>query len=143
MTLHDLDVAICRNEFVGCFDDLGLGPLLQHPLVLLYFPSISGSTGPVQITSEEIISFLDSYLNTYDMDDVKLDEFLSFVAEKKSVTSKERLGVRIQSLRYDIFFFGLSKLAYELSILMIIGWLNSFVHKYPAIYLISLIVCLS
>lgn len=104
MTLHDLEVAICRNEFVDCFDDLKLGPLLRHPLVLLYFPSISGCSGPVQITSEEIISFLDSYLSTYGMDDVKLDDFLDYVAEKKSVTGKEKLGVRIQSLRYDIAF---------------------------------------
>lgn len=104
MTLHDLEVAICRNEFVDCFDDLKLGPLLRHPLVLLYFPSISGSTGSVQITSEEIISFLDSYLSTYDMDDVKLDDFLDYVTEKKSVIGKEKLGVRIQSLRYDIAF---------------------------------------
>ncbi|XP_020867924.1 uncharacterized protein LOC9328515 [Arabidopsis lyrata subsp. lyrata] len=104
VTLHDLEVAICRNEFVGCFDDLGLGPLLQHPLVLLYFPSISGSTAPVQITSEELISFLDSFLKTYDMDDVKLDEFLDFVAEEKAVTSKDKLGVRIQSLRMYVSF---------------------------------------
>lgn len=103
MTLHDLEVAICQNEFVGCFDDLGLGPLLQHPLVLLYFPSVYCSTAPVKITSEEIISLLDSYLNTYDIDDVKLDEFLDFVAEAKAVTSKEKLGVRIQNLRYDQF----------------------------------------
>ncbi|XP_024008984.1 uncharacterized protein LOC18994044 isoform X2 [Eutrema salsugineum] len=101
VTLHDLEVAICRNEFVDCFDDLELGPLLQHPLVLLYFPSISGS---IQITSEEIVSFLDSYLDTYDMDDVQLDEFLNFVAEKKSVSSKEKLGVRIQSLRMYVSF---------------------------------------
>ncbi|CAA7033747.1 unnamed protein product [Microthlaspi erraticum] len=104
VTLHDLEVAICRNELVECFDDLELGPLLQHPLVLLYFPSLSGSTSLVQITSEEIISFLDSYLNTYDTDDVKLDEFLSFVAEGKSVTSKEKLGVRIQSLGMYVTF---------------------------------------
>ncbi|KAF8116207.1 hypothetical protein N665_0020s0060 [Sinapis alba] len=104
VTLHDLEVAICRNEYVACFDDLKLGPLLRHPLVLLYFPSISGSTGPVQITSEEIISFLDSYLSTYGMDDVKLDDFLDYVAEKKSVTGKEKLGVRIQSLRMYVSF---------------------------------------
>lgn len=118
MTLHDLEMAICRNEFVDSFEDLELGPLLQHPLVLLYFPSISSSTSPVKITSEEIISFLDSYLNTYDIDDVKLDEFLYFVAENKSVTNKEKLGVRIQSLRYDIYMFGLSNLSYELFILI-------------------------
>jgi len=105
VTLHDLEGAICRNEFVDSFDDLELGPLLQHPLVLLYFPSISSSTGPVKITSEEIISFLDSYLHTYMTEDVKLDEFLNFVASQKSVTSKEKLGVRIQSLRYDIVLF--------------------------------------
>ncbi|CAN8232243.1 unnamed protein product [Cochlearia groenlandica] len=99
VTLHDLEVEICRNEFVDSFSDLELGPLLQHPLVLLYFPSISSSAGPVKITSEEIISLLDSYLYTYQTDDVKLDEFLNFVADKKSVTSKEKLGVRIQSLR--------------------------------------------
>ncbi|ANM59242.1 no vein-like protein [Arabidopsis thaliana] len=104
VTLHDLEVAICQNEFVGCFDDLGLGPLLQHPLVLLYFPSVYCSTAPVKITSEEIISLLDSYLNTYDIDDVKLDEFLDFVAEAKAVTSKEKLGVRIQNLRMYVSF---------------------------------------
>ncbi|KAL1214727.1 Protein NO VEIN [Cardamine amara subsp. amara] len=104
VTLHDLEVAICRAEFVESFDDLELGPLLQHPLVLLYFPSISSSTGPVQITSEEIISFLDSYLHTYMTEDVKLDEFLNFVASQKSVTSKEKLGVRIQSLRMYVSF---------------------------------------
>ncbi|RID57113.1 hypothetical protein BRARA_F00515 [Brassica rapa] len=104
VTLHDLEVAICRNEFVDCFDDLKLGPLLRHPLVLLYFPSISGCSGPVQITSEEIISFLDSYLSTYGMDDVKLDDFLDYVAEKKSVIGKEKLGVRIQSLRMYVSF---------------------------------------
>lgn len=110
-------MAICRNESVDCFDDLKLGPLLQHPIVFLYFPSISSATAPVQITSVEIVSFLDSYLNdAYDTADVKLDEFLNFVAEKKSVTSKEKLGVRIQSLRYDSVYL---KLAYEIVILMI------------------------
>ncbi|CAH2038586.1 unnamed protein product [Thlaspi arvense] len=101
VTLYDLEVAICRNEFVDCFDDLELGPLLQHPLVLLYFP---GSTSSVHITSEEVVSFLDSYLDTYDTDDVQVDEFLNFVAEGKSVTSKEMLGVRIQSLRMYVSF---------------------------------------
>ncbi|CAH2079391.1 unnamed protein product, partial [Thlaspi arvense] len=92
VTLHDLEVAICRNKFVDSFEDLELGPLLQHPLVLLYFPSISSSFGLVQITSEEIILFLDSYLNTYMTDDVMVDEFLNFVASKKSVASKDKLG---------------------------------------------------
>ena len=105
MTLYDLEMAICRNEFVDSFDDLELGPLLQYSLVLLYFPSISSSSGPVQITTEEIISFLDTYLYTYITDDVKVDEFLNFVATKKSVASKENLGVRIQSLRYDFVLF--------------------------------------
>ncbi|KAF8086648.1 hypothetical protein N665_0617s0011, partial [Sinapis alba] len=104
VTLYDLEMAICRNEFVESFDDLELGPLLQHPLVLLYFPSISTSSGPVQITSEEIISFLDSYLYTYMTDDVKVDEFMNFVASKKSVASKENLGVRIQSLRMHVSY---------------------------------------
>ncbi|KAF8116020.1 hypothetical protein N665_0024s0044 [Sinapis alba] len=104
VTLYDLEMAICRNEFVESFDDLELGPLLQHPLVLLYFPSISSSSGPVQITSEEIISFLDSYLYTYMTDDVKVDEFMNFVASKKSVASKENLGVRIQSLRMHVSY---------------------------------------
>ncbi|CAN8295013.1 unnamed protein product [Cochlearia groenlandica] len=104
VTLYDLEVSICRNESVYCFDDLELGPLLQHPLVTHYFPSVSGSVGTVKITSEEIISLLDTYLNTCDMEDVKLDEFLSFVAEEKSVTCKEKLGVRIQNLRMYVSF---------------------------------------
>ncbi|KAF3443747.1 hypothetical protein FNV43_RR13437 [Rhamnella rubrinervis] len=36
-SLHDLEVAICNNEAIRMFEELELGPILQHPLVQHYF----------------------------------------------------------------------------------------------------------
>ncbi|CAA6667060.1 unnamed protein product [Spirodela intermedia] len=85
-SLHDLDAAICKNEGIEQFDALRLGPLLQHPLVFHYFSIPPDTTEVPKITADEIICCLSSY------------EFLSFLMERYSVSTKEKLGVRIQSL---------------------------------------------
>ncbi|XP_031403779.1 protein NO VEIN isoform X1 [Punica granatum] len=100
-TLHDLQAAICRNEGVENFEDLELGPLLRHPLVLHYF---SVNTDKVfKITSAEIISYLCEFLDAFPKNDVKVEEFLDFIAMKRSMSNKEMLMVRIQSLGMHIF----------------------------------------
>ncbi|KAL3507314.1 hypothetical protein ACH5RR_032696, partial [Cinchona calisaya] len=101
-TLYDLELAICKNEGVGLFDELELGPLVRHPLVIHYFSVSPDAKEVFRITSEDIISYLHEFLNTHRCKEVKVDELLDFIAEKRSNTSREKLNVRIQSLGLHI-----------------------------------------
>ncbi|GAV66160.1 DUF3883 domain-containing protein [Cephalotus follicularis] len=103
-SLFDLEVAVCKNEGVKQFEELELGPLLLHPLVLHYFSVKSDDTEVFKISSEEIVSCLCEFMDTHKKKEIKTDEFLEFVAKKRSVLSKEKLGVRIQSLGMHISF---------------------------------------
>ncbi|KAJ8530755.1 hypothetical protein K7X08_023636 [Anisodus acutangulus] len=103
-TLYDLEVAICKNEGVEQFEELELGPLVKHPHIIHYF-SISPDVSEIfRITSVEIISFLAEYMDADKRRRVNIDEFLNFIAEKKSTGTTEKLGVRIQSLGMHITF---------------------------------------
>ncbi|XP_047264039.1 uncharacterized protein LOC107865622 [Capsicum annuum] len=103
-TLYDLEVAICKNEGVGKFEELELGPLLKHPLIVHYFSVNPGVSEVFKITSEEIMSFVSEFMDRNGGTAVKIDELLNFIAEKKSAGSRENLGVRIQSLGMHITF---------------------------------------
>ncbi|RWW07926.1 hypothetical protein BHE74_00042549 [Ensete ventricosum] len=98
-SLYDLEVAICKNEGVERFEELGLGPLLRHPLVEHYFSLASDVTDIFKITTEEIIDSLKTFMEKHKKT-IMVEEFLDFLAEKKLVSSKEKLCVRIQSLGY-------------------------------------------
>jgi len=103
-TLYDLEVAILRNEGVEQFEELDLGPLVKHPLIIHYF-SISPDVSEVfRITSVEIISFLAEYMDADKRRRVEIDEFLNFITEKKSIGTTEKLSVRIQSLGFVAYF---------------------------------------
>lgn len=104
-SLYDLRVAICKSEGVEKFEELELGPLLRHPLVLHYF--FVNCDKVFEITSAEIITHLCEFLDAFPDEDVKVEEFLDFIARKRSVSSKEKLMVRIQSLGYVICTFSL------------------------------------
>lgn len=101
-TLYDLELAICKNEGVGLFEELELGPLVRHPLVVHYFSVIPDVKEVFRITSEDIISYLHEYLKTHQGKEVKVEALLDFIAEKQSKTSREKLNVRIQSLGWHI-----------------------------------------
>ncbi|KAG6731183.1 hypothetical protein I3842_01G116900 [Carya illinoinensis] len=101
-SLHDLEVAICENEGVEKFEELELGPLLRHPLVLHYFSVNSDVTEVLKITGEEIISFLWKFIYKCKYKEIKVEEFLDFIAKKRSVAGKEKLGIRVQSLGMHI-----------------------------------------
>ncbi|KAI3791107.1 hypothetical protein L2E82_04713 [Cichorium intybus] len=101
-TLSDLETAICKNEGVQQFEELELGPLIRHPLINHYFCVSSDSTAVFKISGREIISFLVEYMDAHKGKDVKIAEFLDFIAKKRSVDSKEKLHVRIQSLGMHI-----------------------------------------
>ncbi|KAF3456594.1 hypothetical protein FNV43_RR01248 [Rhamnella rubrinervis] len=101
-SLHDLEVAICNNEAIGKFEELELGPFLRHPLVQHYFSVNLDTTEVFKITSEEIITLLCEFMDTCKNKDIVVDEFLYFISEKRSVSGKEKLGIRIQSLGMHI-----------------------------------------
>ncbi|CAI9290486.1 unnamed protein product [Lactuca saligna] len=101
-TLFDLEMAICKNEGVQQFEELELGPLIRHPLINHYFCVSSDSTAVFKISSREIISFLVEYMDIHKGKEVLVNEFLDFIANKRSVDSKEKLHVRIQSLGMHI-----------------------------------------
>lgn len=97
-SIYDLEVAICKNEGVNDFKALGLGPLLRHPLVMHYFSVKSHIAEVYKITSEEIIYFLSELLDSSKKKDIRIDEFLDFIAQKLSVKCRELLGIRIQNM---------------------------------------------
>ncbi|XP_019169401.1 PREDICTED: uncharacterized protein LOC109165195 [Ipomoea nil] len=101
-TLHDLEIAICNTEGVERFEDLELGPLVKHPLIIHYFSLSADATEVYRITSEEIVSLLSEFMDINKQRYVEIEELLDFIAKKKFVTTKEKLGVRIQSLGMHI-----------------------------------------
>ncbi|WMV48292.1 hypothetical protein MTR67_041677 [Solanum verrucosum] len=103
-TLYDLEVAILRNEGVEQFEELDLGPLVKHPLIIHYFSISPGVSEVFRITSVEIISFLAEYMDADKRRRVEIDEFLNFITEKKSAGTTEKLSVRIQSLGFVAYF---------------------------------------
>ncbi|KAI3980369.1 hypothetical protein MKX01_003908 [Papaver californicum] len=101
------------NEGIERFEDLRLGSLLRHPLVVHYF-SVPIDTQKVhQITSEEIISYLAQYIHSKNGKFIQAEGFLEFLAIKESVDIKEKLGIRIQSLKLHITSIQDSKRAEE------------------------------
>ncbi|KAL9327411.1 hypothetical protein ACSQ67_008056 [Phaseolus vulgaris] len=95
-SLYDLEVTICKKECVDNFEALGLGPLLQHPLVIHYFSLRSDVTQVFKITSEEIIQLLSEFLDASRSNEIiKVEEFLDFIAKQRLVKCKEWLGIRI------------------------------------------------
>lgn len=99
-SLYDLELAICENEGVQTFEELEFGPLVRHPLVLHYFQVSPDIKEAFRIRSEELVTHLHEFLCAHPYKEVKVDKFLDYIAEKRSLPCKEKLTVRIQSLGY-------------------------------------------
>lgn len=99
ITVHDLEVEICKNEGIEKFEELGLGPFLQHPLVVHYF-SVSADLSMVpKLSSREVIGFLQKFMDN-SKKKITVEGFLDYLVEQLSVSGKEKLGVRVHSLGY-------------------------------------------
>lgn len=100
-----MEIAICKNEGVEKFEQLEFGPFLRHPLVLHYF-SVNADMAVFKITSEEIVSYLVEFMDIHKKTkNVKVEQLLDFIAKKRSVSGREKLGVRIQNLGYAILLY--------------------------------------
>ncbi|RWR75853.1 DUF3883 domain-containing protein [Cinnamomum micranthum f. kanehirae] len=115
-SLHDLDIAICKNQGVDRFEDLGMGPLLRNPLVEHYFSVPKDATEIFKISSEDIITSLVDYMHICPGPEIRVEDFLNFIAKQKSVAVRERLGIRIRSLGMHITFIRVAKKAEKLTL---------------------------
>lgn len=77
------------------FEDLGIGPLLLHPLVVRYF---SPPDEVLSITAEEVMQHLSAFIGEAEYKRVEVDEFMAYLQNKKKAPTRLHLGVRIQSL---------------------------------------------
>ncbi|XP_020577355.1 uncharacterized protein LOC110022648 [Phalaenopsis equestris] len=100
-SLYELELFLCHNMSIKRFEELGLGPFLRQPLIKHYFAVPSVATEVFKITSEEIILSLQEFI-TKSKDRISADKFRMFLAEQKSVPSKDLLGVRIQNIGFYI-----------------------------------------
>lgn len=103
-------MAICKYECIGCFQELGLGPFLKHPLVVHYFSVPSSVTEVFKITAKEIVYFLIKFAEKPTKKEINVEQFLDFIAQKKSVKSRELLGIRVQNVGYALIFVHLNKI---------------------------------
>ncbi|KAM0899026.1 hypothetical protein ACQ4PT_021575 [Festuca glaucescens] len=103
VSIHDLEVEICKNEGIRQFEELRLGPFLQHPLVVHYFLVPADLSKVPKLSSEDIINCLQKFIDNF-KEKVTAESFLDYLAEQKSVSGKEKLGVRVQSLGLHISF---------------------------------------
>lgn len=100
-----MEIAICKSESVEKFEQLEFGPFLRHPLVLHYFP-VNADMAVFKITSEEIVSYLVEFMEIHKKTkNVQVEQLLDFIAKKRSVSGREKLGVRIQNLGYVILLY--------------------------------------
>lgn len=102
-TLHELEVAICKNENVKTFEDLRMGPFLSHPLVFQYFLPSGDASGVCKFKTGTLISYLSALMGEKRNEEISVDQFLDFVAAKHLVTSREKLGVRIKDFGYVFY----------------------------------------
>lgn len=97
-------MAICESEGIKSFEELGLGPILKHPLVVHYFSVGPEVTEVCKITTEQIVAYLSKLPRrkgtTYYK--ITVDEFSDFIAKKRNI-SREHLCIRIQSLGYEFY----------------------------------------
>ncbi|EYU42935.1 hypothetical protein MIMGU_mgv1a022599mg, partial [Erythranthe guttata] len=94
-SLYNLELAICESEGIQRFEELELGPLLQHPLVRRYFSVGSDVKEVFRITTETVISYL-SFL-IWKRKRITPEALLDFISKEKK-QEKETLCLRIQNI---------------------------------------------
>ncbi|BBG94778.1 Histidine kinase-, DNA gyrase B-, and HSP90-like ATPase family protein [Prunus dulcis] len=72
------------------------GLVLLHDMTNLANPHFD--CHHMMITSEEMISLLPEFMDTCENKDIRVEEYLDFIVKKRSVASKEALGIRIHSM---------------------------------------------
>ncbi|KAF3795130.1 hypothetical protein EJ110_NYTH06053 [Nymphaea thermarum] len=98
VSLHDLDVEICKREGVGKFEELGMGSLLRQPLIKHYFSVPSDTKEIFKISSDQIIYYLSEFIITCKEKDIPINKFLEFMMEKFSISTPEKLCIRIHGV---------------------------------------------
>ena len=94
-------LSICENEGIKSFEELELGPILKHPLVVHYFSIGPDVTEICKITTEQIVAYL-NIVPRRSKKTIMVDDLLEFIAKKRK-KNRENLCIRIQSLGYGFY----------------------------------------
>ena len=94
-SLFELQRTLCEFEKVADFEELKVGPIVKHPVVIHLFKVPEDVLTVPEITAYDIHTCLTAYISKSRANDVK--EFMTYMAEKFSVPSPLYLCVRISS----------------------------------------------
>ena len=99
-SLHELERALLSSENIARFEDLRMGPLIKHPLVLKFFQPPTDLQSIPEISAHQIqktlMKFLDKFRHKPGQKQ-SLEEFLEFFSRQTSVQSPHHLCIRITS----------------------------------------------
>ncbi|MCO5602076.1 hypothetical protein L7F22_056203 [Adiantum nelumboides] len=93
-TLYDLNQDILSTEGVATFNELRIGPLAFHPLIIEHFHPPKRL---YRISSEEVMGYLSDYVGKDVARNIELQYFLSYIKKRRNFPSKNKLGVRFQN----------------------------------------------
>jgi hypothetical protein len=102
-TLYDLELELCECHDVQSYDELKMGPLLKHPIVIRQFkPSAMVSSIP-HVSIDDVVGILaDSFRSgaffKHQKSRVEPKDFANMVAAKLQVASPLDLCLRVRSL---------------------------------------------
>lgn len=82
------------------FEDLRLGPLIQQPVVYDMFKVPSSLPSPPNITTIQILKYLENYMTKENLwrEKVDLKKFIAYLCEEHGCEIPYELGIRIQSV---------------------------------------------
>ena len=97
-SLFELQRTVCEFEKVSDFEELKVGPIVKHPEVIRLFKVPEDVLTVPEITAYDIHMCLTKYINKSKKTDTRdVEEFMTFLADKFSVSSPLHLCVRISS----------------------------------------------
>lgn len=97
-SVHELGVALAYSEKASSYEELHLGPLIQHPRVRDYFKPPEDLECAPEITVHQLHGHLTKMVDKSKRGSKHtLEEYLEFVRKKQGLESVAHLCVRIQS----------------------------------------------
>ena len=96
-SLFELQRTICEFEKIEDFEELKVGPIVKHPEVIRLFKVPEDILSVPEITAYDIHICLMKYISKSKKNTRDVEEFMTYMAEKFSVSSPLHLCVRISS----------------------------------------------
>ena len=96
-SLFELQRTLCEFEKVADFKEFKVGPIVKHPEVIRFFKVPKDVLTVPEITAYDIHTCLTDYISKFKSRANDVEEFMTYMADKFSVSSPLHLCVRISS----------------------------------------------